>query len=216
MIIQMQSPLISVIIPAYNHEIFVADAIRSVLNQSFEDFEIVAIDDGSTDNTFGEIKKIDDPRIRLFRQTNIGAAETINRGIDLSQGQYITILNSDDMYHPDRLALFKQYMDENPDTMVLSSLVQPVDTLGDPLKTGSGNAFHDYWLKWYEAAVQNLQQDDDYFFSLLQSNFVVSTSNIFSEFPDLPEGKQISDFILLSRLCFFASGASVISIRVHP
>jgi glycosyltransferase involved in cell wall biosynthesis len=176
---QMQSPLISIIIPAYNHERYVADAIRSVLNQSFEDFEIILIDDGSTDNTYGEIKKIDDPRIRLFRQTNIGAAQTINRGIDLSQGQYITILNSDDMYHPDRLALFKQYMDENPDTMVLSSLVQPVDALGNSLKPGSDNAFHDYWLGWYETAVQNLQQDGDCFYSLLRSNFVVTTSNIF-------------------------------------
>ena len=65
----------------------------------------------------------------MFRQTNIGAAETINRGIDLSLGQYI-ILNSDDMFHPDRLAILNEYMDENPDTMVLSSLVQPVDTFG--------------------------------------------------------------------------------------
>lgn len=175
----MQSPLISVIIPAYNHELFVADAINSVLLQSFSDFEIIAIDDGSTDNTFDEMKKINDSRIRLFHQTNIGAAETINRGIDLSQGQYITILNSDDLFDPERLAEFKQYMDEYPDTMVLSSLVQPVDILGNHLKPESGNASHDYWLKWYETAVQNLRMDDGYFFSLLQSNFVVSTSNIF-------------------------------------
>jgi glycosyltransferase involved in cell wall biosynthesis len=175
----MQSPPISIIIPAYNHEKFVADAIRSVLNQSFEDFEMIVIDDGSTDNTVAEIKKFDDPRIRLFRQTNIGAAATINRGIDLSQGRYITILNSDDMYHPERLSQFKQYMDENPDTMVLSSLIQPVDNLGNSLKIGSGSAFHDYWLEWYETAVQSLQQNGDFFYSLLQSNFVVTTSNMF-------------------------------------
>jgi glycosyltransferase involved in cell wall biosynthesis len=175
----MKSPLISVIIPAYNHEIFVADAIKSVLNQTFEDFEIIVIDDGSTDNTFDEIKKIEDPRIRLYHQANIGAAKTINLGIDLSRGQYLTILNSDDMYHPERLSLFKQHMDNNPDTMVLSSLVQPVDTSGNPLQPGSGNAFHEYWLRWYDTAVQNLQLDGDYFYSLLQSNFVISTSNIF-------------------------------------
>ena len=176
---EKQAPVISVIIPAYNHEMFVADAIGSVLNQSFSDFEIIAIDDGSTDNTFDEIRKIDDPRIRLFRQKNIGAAQTINRGIDMSQGQYITILNSDDMYHPDRLSLFKRYMDENPEMMILSSLVQPIDALGNNMKPGTDNAFHEYWLKWYETAVSNLRQDGDYFFSLLQSNFVVSTSNIF-------------------------------------
>ena len=175
----MASPAISIIIPAYNHEAFVADAIKSVLNQSFTDFEIIVIDDGSTDSTFDEIKKIDDPRIRSFRQSNIGAAETINRGVDLSQGQYITILNSDDMYHPERLAHCKRYMDERPETMVLSSLVQAVDVLGNPLKPGAGNAFHDYWLGWYAGAIQKLQQDGDFFYSLLQSNFVVSTSNIF-------------------------------------
>ncbi|MBI5589706.1 MAG: glycosyltransferase [Deltaproteobacteria bacterium] len=191
----MQSPLISVIIPAYNHELFVADAINSVLLQSFSDFEIIAIDDGSTDNTFGEMKKINDPRIRLFHQTNIGAAETINRGIDLSQGQYITILNSDDLYHPDRLAVFKQYMDDNPDVMVASSLVQPVDTFGKHLKPESGNAFHDYWLKWYDAAVQNLQQDDNYFFSLLQSNFVVSTSNLFLNSRILQQEKKFNPIL---------------------
>ena len=175
----MASPAISIIIPAYNHEAFVADAIKSVLNQSFTDFEIIVIDDGSTDSTFDEIKKIDDPRIRSFRQSNIGAAETINRGVDLSQGQYITILNSDDMYHPERLAHCKRYMDERPETMVLSSLVQAVDVLGNPLKPGAANAFHDYWLGWYAGAIQKLQQDGDFFYSLLQSNFVVSTSNIF-------------------------------------
>ncbi|MFZ3045450.1 MAG: glycosyltransferase, partial [Desulfatirhabdiaceae bacterium] len=175
----MQSPLISVIIPAYNHESYIVDAIQSVLKQSFSDCEVIVIDDGSTDNTLYEIKKITDPRIRLFHQKNIGAAATINRGIDLSQGQYITILNSDDVYHSDRLAIFKEYMDDHPDVMVLSSLIQPVDVLGNELTPDSGNTVHQYWLKWYERAVQNIQQDNHYFYSLLQSNFVVSTSNIF-------------------------------------
>jgi glycosyltransferase involved in cell wall biosynthesis len=193
MINHIQSPIISVIIPAYNHELFVADAIRSVLNQSFTDFEIIAIDDGSTDNTFDEIQKFDDSRIRSAQQANRGAAETINLGVEMSMGKYITILNSDDMYHSERLLLFKQYMDRHPETMVLSSLVQPVDRLGNPLKAGSGNAFHDYWLEWYQAAVQNVQQDGDLFFSLLQSNYVVSTSNIFVDATIFQEGIRFPD-----------------------
>ena len=189
----MQSPLVSVIIPAYNHELFVADAIRSVLNQSFSDFEIIAIDDGSTDNTFDEIQKFDDSRIRSVQQANRGAAETINLGIEMSMGKYITVLNSDDMYHSERLLLFKQYMDRHPETMVLSSLVQPIDRLGNPLKAGLGSAFHDYWLEWYQSAVQNVQQDGDLFFSLLQSNYVVSTSNIFVNASIFQEGIRFPD-----------------------
>lgn len=174
-----RSPLISIIIPAYNHERYVADAIRSVLLQSVADLEIIAIDDGSTDNTFCEMKKIKDPRIRLHHQENIGAAETINRGILLSRGRFIGILNSDDLYHPERLAVFKDYMEKHPGTMVLSSLIQPIDASGNDLLAGSGNEFFDYWLQWYDSAIQNLIQDGDSFFSLLQSNFVVSTSNLF-------------------------------------
>ncbi|MGD9975182.1 MAG: glycosyltransferase family 2 protein, partial [Desulfatirhabdiaceae bacterium] len=150
----MQSPLISVIIPAYNHESYVSDAIHSVLKQSFTDFEMIVIDDGSTDNTLFEIKQIKDPRIRLLHQENIGAAATINRGIELSQGRYITILNSDDLYHADRLAIFNQYVDDHPNVMVAASLIQPVDASGNDLETASGNAIHDHWLNWYDQAIR--------------------------------------------------------------
>ena len=96
-------PIVSVIMPAYNHEKFVGEAIESVLKQSFEDFEFIIINDGSTDNTEKVIKSYDDPRIRYYSQENIDAPKTINRGISLAEGEYISIINSDDIYHTDRL-----------------------------------------------------------------------------------------------------------------
>lgn len=101
----MNVPCISVIIPAYNHEPYIAAALQSVLQQTFGDFELIVIDDGSKDNTWYEIQQIVDTRLRAFRQENRGAAATINRGIEMARGRYVTILNSDDVYHPERLAL---------------------------------------------------------------------------------------------------------------
>ncbi|MGI9534322.1 MAG: glycosyltransferase family 2 protein, partial [Thermodesulfobacteriota bacterium] len=73
-------PTISVIMPAYNHEKFVADSIESVLNQSFSDFEFIIIDDGSNDKTYEIIKKYEDSRITHLTQENKDAPYTINRG----------------------------------------------------------------------------------------------------------------------------------------
>ena len=97
------SPLISVIIPAYNHERFIGAAIESVINQSLTDFELIIVNDGSTDGTEDVVKKYDDSRLRYFYQENQDAYNTINRGISLARGQYISILNSDDIYTIDRL-----------------------------------------------------------------------------------------------------------------
>lgn len=93
-------PKISVIIPAFNHERYIADTIESILAQSFSDFEVVAIDDGSSDCT-GEILddySLKDSRIRAFHQKNVGVAETSNRGIQFAKGEWVTFCGSDDTY----------------------------------------------------------------------------------------------------------------------
>jgi len=88
---------ISIIIPAYNHEEYITEAINSVLNQSVKDYEIIIINDGSTDSTEQRILSIHDKRIQYISQKNSGAHSAINRGINLAQGEYISILNSDDI-----------------------------------------------------------------------------------------------------------------------
>jgi glycosyltransferase involved in cell wall biosynthesis len=171
-----ETPKISVIIPAYNHETYILDAVRSVLEQTCTDFELIIIDDGSTDGTLAKIQNLQDGRIRVFHQDNQGAAKTINRGIGLARGTYISILNSDDLYTPDRLEKLAIFLDGHEDVVLASSLIQPVDSLGGAVLAHSRYA---YWLEWYDQAIRQFHQDRLAITPLLKYNFFVTTSNIF-------------------------------------
>lgn len=115
-----ENPDFSVIITAYNKEEFVGEAIQSVLNQSFQGFEIIAIDDGSTDNTKNVIFSFSDPRIRYAYQENSGLpACARNKGMSLSKGKYIALLDGDDFWHKDKLSNCKRILDNAPETWVL-------------------------------------------------------------------------------------------------
>ena len=96
---------VSVVIAAYNHEKYVVQAIHSVLDQTFQDFEIILIDDASTDRTFDLAQGIRDPRLVCLRAPqNRGVSATYNACIERARGDYIAVLNSDDMFHPEKLA----------------------------------------------------------------------------------------------------------------
>ncbi len=100
------TPLISVIMPAYNVEQFIEEAITSVINQSISNWELIVIDDGSTDNTKKIVSKIaeTDRRIRLLiNEKNMRVARSRNRGLDVCQGEYVAFLDSDDYYEPNML-----------------------------------------------------------------------------------------------------------------
>ncbi len=100
------NPFFSVIIPTYNRNFFLLNAIRSVLNQNFSDFELIVIDDGSKDDTKKEVEKIVDKRLRYFYQENKGRSVARNHGINLSVGKYICFLDDDDYYLEDHLQKF--------------------------------------------------------------------------------------------------------------
>jgi glycosyltransferase involved in cell wall biosynthesis len=90
------SPKVSVLIPTYNSARFLGEAIQSVLNQTFHDWELIVVDDGSTDDTREMVEGFDDPRIRYVYQENRGVSATINRGAGLARGVYIALLAADD------------------------------------------------------------------------------------------------------------------------
>jgi glycosyltransferase involved in cell wall biosynthesis len=96
-------PKISVIIPVYNKEKYIAKTIESVLNQSFTDFELIILDDGSTDKSLSIIKQFTDARIKLIEQENIGVSATRNKGVSLSQAELIAFLDADDLWYPKHL-----------------------------------------------------------------------------------------------------------------
>ena len=101
-----KAPMITVIMPAYNAERFIEEAIRSVMGQTVADWELLVIDDGSQDGTcaVGEQLAAEDPRIRMLRNdANMGVAKTRNRGFDLCRSSYVALLDSDDVWHPEKL-----------------------------------------------------------------------------------------------------------------
>ena len=98
------APAVSVVLPVYNCPHYVGGAIESVLAQTFPDFELIVIDDGSQDETPTVLRRYTDPRIRLVTQENRGLAATLNRGIELARGRYIARQDQDDIALPERCA----------------------------------------------------------------------------------------------------------------
>jgi len=112
-------PKISVLMPVYNGEKYLKEAIRSILAQTFSDFEFLIINDGSTDNSVKIIESFDDPRIRLIHNPeNIGLAETCNRGLELASGEYIARMDCDDISLPERFFRQIAFMEANPEISI--------------------------------------------------------------------------------------------------
>ncbi|MCD6400322.1 MAG: glycosyltransferase [Anaerolineales bacterium] len=114
-------PTVSVIIPSYNREHQVGRAIQSVLDQTYKDFEIIVIDDGSIDNTEKVVKSFNDERVKYIRQgSNGGAAAARNTGIKIAQGEYIAFQDSDDEWFPEKLEKqMKVFEDASPEVGVV-------------------------------------------------------------------------------------------------
>lgn len=109
-------PTISVVIPSYNHEKYISEAIQSVLDQTYQDFEIVITDDGSSDNSVNLIKEFTDPRIKLFVfSENKGACLAVNNCIENSTGEFIALLNSDDVFLPNKLETQLNFLNSHPE-----------------------------------------------------------------------------------------------------
>src|SRR4051794_13726774 len=106
----MSNVKISVLMPAYNVANFIGEAIRSILNQSFKDFEFIIINDGSTDETESIIQSFSDSRIILVTQENKGVAAALNSGLSIAKSNYIARFDADDICYPHRLAKQYQFM----------------------------------------------------------------------------------------------------------
>ena len=110
---------ITVLMPVYNGEKYLKEAIDSILSQSFKDFELLIINDGSTDNTENLLKSYNDFRIRIIdNKTNKGLIYSLNLGIKESKGEFIARMDADDISYPDRLKIQYEFMKNNPDVCV--------------------------------------------------------------------------------------------------
>ena len=117
-------PFFSVIIPVFNKEKFIEATLKSVLNQIFIDFEILIIDDGSTDNSAKIIKRFDDPRIRYFYKENSGVSSARNDGIEKAQSNYISFIDADDYWYPDFLEEMYKIIQKHPEQKVFSAAIE--------------------------------------------------------------------------------------------
>jgi len=128
---QTASPVVSVILATYNRAAFISQAIESVLAQTFTDFELIIIDDGSTDGTDDVVKRYDDPRIIYKWVENGERSRARNIGIGLSNGRYIAFLDSDDWYLPHKLAVQVAALEANPDVGMALGGWKIVNELGE-------------------------------------------------------------------------------------
>lgn len=112
----MHSPLVSVIIPAYNQDRFIGDAIQSVLDQTYQNFEIIVVNDASTDNTDEVVRRFKDERLKYIVQTeNVRLSATRNTAMRASQGQILALLDADDIFHPEKLQAHTAFLAEHPE-----------------------------------------------------------------------------------------------------
>jgi len=130
-----KTPKVTVFIPVYNREQYVGEAIESILAQTFSDFEILLVDDGSTDASVERIRSFSDPRIRLVsNEINLGIPKTRNKGVELARGQYMAMLDSDDRAYPNRLEKQVAFLDNHPEHAQVGSWCRMMDQDGHPLK----------------------------------------------------------------------------------
>ena len=145
----MSTPPVSVLMPVSNGELYLREAVESILNQTFSDFEFLIIDDGSTDSTWEILGSYDDPRIHLVQnEDNIGLIRSLNRGLGLARGKYIARMDADDVSLPERLVLQVNFLDAHPEIGVLGCGVWVIDGCGNPSHIRRFPAEHGV-IKWH-------------------------------------------------------------------
>ena len=165
---------VSVVIPSYNHAHYIVDTIESVLSQSFHNWELIVVDDGSTDHTRELLNQryLENKQIHLVYQTNQGAHHALNHGIALAKGRYISILNSDDLYQPERLSILLKHCETHLCGLAFTHLT-PIDADGAEIL----NPEHP-WCQLYAKSMRLLHERGTKE-ALVTGNFAVTTSNFF-------------------------------------
>ncbi|MBU1312777.1 MAG: glycosyltransferase [Alphaproteobacteria bacterium] len=120
----MKEPRVSVVMPIYNGAADLRRALDSVLNQSFRNFEVIVINDGSKDRSAEVLAGVSDPRVTVVHQENAGLAATLNRGLSMSRGELIARQDQDDLSHPERFARQVAYLDTHPDCILLGTAAE--------------------------------------------------------------------------------------------
>jgi glycosyltransferase involved in cell wall biosynthesis len=169
----LTTPSISVVVPLYNHARYIEAALDSVLTQTSPADEIILIDDGSSDNGFELAERVlaKVPNAKAYKQQNAGAHNTINRAIGMCRGDYVAVLNSDDVFAPTKLERCRVIAGERPGTGLIAGAPGIMDD--NSVKQKGGVA-----IDWLGRARQFLEETKLPQLALLNENFVATTSNM--------------------------------------
>ncbi|MGC8559494.1 MAG: glycosyltransferase [Phycisphaerae bacterium] len=202
--------LVSIITPAYNAGAYIVDAIESVLDQTYPFFEMIVVDDGSTDDTAEKVQAIDDPRIDLIRQANAGVAAARNRAMESAQGTYFAFLDADDLALPQRLEKQLTFLQDHPEVALVGAAAEIWE---DSTPTGR--------------YLRHACDPPELAFDMLFENYLVNStvmvrSRIISRVGGftLDQSRRHEDFELWSRICRRHAVANLpdvlVAYRVHP
>ncbi|AKG21005.1 glycosyltransferase family 2 protein [Calothrix sp. 336/3] len=134
-------PVVSVVIPAYNAMTYLPETLATVWTQTFTDFEVILVDDGSTDHLGEWAKGITDSRCKFISQTHQGAAIARNLGISIAQGEYIAFLDADDLWHPTKLEKQVKYLQKKPEIGLVYTWTALINAQGQP----TGRFWTSHW-----------------------------------------------------------------------
>lgn len=140
-----QIPTISVVMPVYNAELYLATAIESILAQTFDDFELIVVNDGSTDGSLRLLETLaaQDQRIRVISRANTGIVGALNDGIALARGEFIARMDADDIAFPERFDRQLSYLTNHPKCVAVGSAMLHIDPDGDPIRINYWAETHD-------------------------------------------------------------------------
>ena len=200
----MSSPRISVILPVYNGSAYLAEAMGSVLNQTFRDFELIVLDDASTDGSASVAEQFNDPRVRVIRQeANRRLPATLNHGLDLARGEWVARMDADDICHPFRFEKQIRWMERKPEIGICGTWVRLFGgavgmTQEYPVSPDSVEAFR-------------------YFHCPFAHPTVMIRRNLLEEFGLRydPSAKAVEDFDLWNRLLVHTRGANIPENLLH-
>lgn len=186
----MKEPLVSIIMPAYNAERYISEAVKSVLSQTYENWELLITDDGSTDGTAKAVQEFKDKRIRYFYQENKGQSAARNTSLGHAQGEYIAFLDADDIFLPQKLerqvaflesqpecdfsySKIEYFWDGEPEKRYVLNIDHPSGFLKDDLIRRGGHTmvptsvmFRRKWYDQYGGFGSEFRRSDEYFFYL--------------------------------------------------
>lgn len=125
-------PKVSVVIPAYNAMAYLPETVESVLRQTFTDYEVLIVDDGSSDQILSWVSQVTDPRVKLISQQNQGVSVARNTGIAQAQGEYVAFLDADDLWEPTKLEKQVRCLEDNPAVGLVYTWTALIDQWGKP------------------------------------------------------------------------------------